>query len=234
VCVFSVLLCAPHWLWSSHTHFSHNDGAKQLYKEHILLEYKQPVNMDTLNLLLSIFQFIIASVLAPLIFGLQGLGGSTDTNNNANKLSSWMDLYPSSAFSENFSDGMKCFLTFGQLSADDQANKYPEPASCQFSYTLVLLHVWSIILVGWAVDKIVNAAATKLLYRGISAGIIISVLSMNIYDLHLPDFNYGPVIDTLNLGCLILLILGSEVYHRVTLPNSTFETEYQRIENLYD
>ena len=102
--------------------------------------------MDYLNLLLSVFQFLIASVLSPLLFGLQGVGARGD----------WTELYPSSEFSENYADGLKCF--FWGLSEDDQMSKYPEEAHCKYSMALVMLHVFSIILVGIAVDKIVNVS----------------------------------------------------------------------------
>lgn len=197
-------------------------AASQLYKEYIFLQYKQPVNRDLLNLLLSWFQFVFASLLSPLAFGLQGLGARKK----------WMSLYPSDMFSQNFLDGLFCF--FGLLSDEYQENKYPEDARCDFTLGLVLLHAVSIIAVGVAVDKIVNAGATKVMYRGISAGIIVAVLCMHVYDMHIPEFNYGPAIDGLNLVCLILLILGSEVYHRATLQETIFETVYPKIEPLYD
>lgn len=193
-------------------------AASQLYKEHIFLQNKQPVNMVYLNLLLSIFQFIFCSVSAPLLYGLQGLGSRGN----------WTKLYPASEVSENFVDGLKCF--WGLLDAADQEDKYPEEADCNFALGLVLLHVFSIISVGVAVDKIVNAGATNVMYRGISAGIIVAVLSMHFYDMRLPDFAYGPAIDALNLVCLVLLVLGSEVYHRASLQESTFETIYPAVE----
>jgi peptidase E len=100
---------------------------------------------------------------------------------------------------------------------------------------LVIFHAISIIFVGVAVDKIVNAGATKVMYRGMSAGIIVAVLSMHAYDMSLDDWSYGPAIDGLNLFCLILLMLGSEVYHRVGLQESTFETTYPEVQSLvYD
>jgi len=173
-------------------------------------------------MVLSIFQFIIASILAPLVFGLQGLGAPGD----------WTKLYPSSDFGENFSDGMLCFT--GRLSDDDQQTKYPEESFCDHAAELVFVHVLSIVVIGLAVDKIVNAGATKVMYRGISAGIIASVILMHIYDLREPDFNYGASVDMLNLVSLTTLILGSEVYHRGNLlPESTFETEHQPIGNIY-
>jgi hypothetical protein len=197
-------------------------AASQIYKETIFLQYKQPVNIGYLNLLLSIFQFTFASIMAPLVFGLQGLSYKEH----------WTSLYPSTDFSQNFKDGLSCF--FGRLDKDDQLHKYPDDANCTCSLALVCAHSFSIIAVGVAVDKIVSAGATKLMYRGISAGITLAVVSMHVYDLNIPYFNYGPVVDGLNLACLLLLILGSEVYHRVSLQGSTFETVYAEVQNFYD
>ena len=197
-------------------------AASQLYKEHVFLQSKQPVNASYLNFLLSVFQFILASVMTPLVFGLQGFGAGDD----------WPTLYPSSHFSNNFLAGFKCFL--GLLPDDAALNDFPEPANCHLSLGLVLAHAFSIIAVGCAVDKIVNAGATKAMYRGISAGIIVAALLMYDYDMHTSRFNYGPVIDALNLACLILLVVGAEVYHRTTLTDSVFETEYPAVDGLYE
>ena len=76
--------------------------------------------------------------------------------------------------------------------------------------------------------------ASKVMYRGVSAGIIISVVSLYMYDLHIPDFNYGAAIDSLNLICVILLVVGSEIYHRLSLPNASFETVYPETESFFD
>ncbi|CAB9511462.1 expressed unknown protein [Seminavis robusta] len=197
-------------------------AASQLYKEHVFLQSKQPVNASYLNFLLSLFQFILASIMTPLVFGLQGLGAGED----------WTSLYPSSHFSNNFLSGLKCFL--GLLPEDAAQQNFPEPANCDLSMGLVIVHAFSIVAVGCAVDKIVNAGATKAMYRGISAGIIVAVLLMYEYDMHTTRFNYGPAIDALNLVCLILLIVGAEVYHRVSLTDSVFETVYPTVEGLYE
>jgi len=98
----------------------------------------------------------------------------------------------------------------------------------------VLLHSFSIIAIGVAVDKIVNAGATKVMYRGVSAGIIFSVICLYTYDMQIPAFNYGAAIDSLNLFCLLLLVVGSEVYHRVSPQDATFQTIYPEIHNFYD
>jgi CRT-like, chloroquine-resistance transporter-like len=190
-------------------------AASQLYKEHVFLQYKQPVNMELLNMLLSIFQFILASILSPLAFVLQGLGFRDD----------WTHAYESSQFGDDAVDAIRCF--FGQSSRDAD---YPEEARCSFVGILVFFHVLSVASVGVAVDRIVNAGATKVMYRGISAGIILAVLVMHVYDMRTPTFNYGPAVDALNFACLIMLIVGTEIYHRSGIPDSTFETVYPPVE----
>ncbi|GKY96439.1 hypothetical protein MPSEU_000603400 [Mayamaea pseudoterrestris] len=196
-------------------------AASQLYKEHAFLQYRQPVNMNYLNLLLSTFQFIFAAIVAPLVFGLQGLGSRGGTS-----------LYPGSEFQQNMMDGLKCF--FWTLSDKDQESKYAEGSYCDFCLGLTIIYALSIICLGVAVDKIVNAGATKVMYRGMSAGIVLAAVTMHAYDLHIIDFNYGPLVDGLNLISVILLILGSEIYHRVPLKESTFETEYPAVHFEYD
>jgi hypothetical protein len=196
-------------------------AASQLYKEHIFLQYKQPVQPDYLNFVLSVFQLIFTSIMSPLVFAMQGLGAGDD----------WSS-YPSAGFSKNFVEGVQCFL--GSLDKDRALEGYADPANCDFSLGLVLLYSFSIISVGVAVDKIVNAGATKVMYRGVSAGIIVSVICLYTYDMHIPEFNYGPAIDSLNLVCLLLLIVGSEVYHRVSLQDATFQTVFKEVQNFYD
>jgi hypothetical protein len=197
-------------------------AASQLYKEHTFLHHRQPINMNYLNLLLSIFQLIFAAIVAPLVFGLQGLGSSGD----------WTLLYPSKQFGENMVDGLKCF--FWGLNDEDQESKYAEGSYCDFCLGFTIFHALSIICIGVAVDKIVNAGATKVMYRGMSAGIILAALIMHEYDMRIIDFSYGRLVDGLNLVSVVLLILGSEVYHRVGLKESTFETTFPEVHFEYD
>eukprot|EP00549_Striatella_unipunctata_P025852 CAMPEP_0118725718 /NCGR_PEP_ID=MMETSP0800-20121206/33296_1 /TAXON_ID=210618 ORGANISM="Striatella unipunctata, Strain CCMP2910" /NCGR_SAMPLE_ID=MMETSP0800 /ASSEMBLY_ACC=CAM_ASM_000638 /LENGTH=366 /DNA_ID=CAMNT_0006634449 /DNA_START=382 /DNA_END=1482 /DNA_ORIENTATION=- len=198
-------------------------AASQLYKEHTLLQYKQPVDPVYLNLVLSIFQFVFIMVVSPLVFNLQGLGAG----------SGWFNIYPSSDIKSNFSAGFKCL--FGMLPPEEASTAFPEPASCGLRESLgtLVLHVLSIITVGLAVDNTVKAGSTKIMYRGISAGIILAVMAMNLYAAGDLNLDHGPVVNSMHLACTIMLILGSEVYHRVALQDSTFETVYPEMENLY-
>ena len=197
-------------------------AASQLYKEYIFHQYKQPVQPDYLNFLLSVFQVVFASIMAPLVYVLLGFAASGD----------WTEVYPAADFSKNFGEGIQCFL--GILDEDEAQNGYYDDAECKNLFLLILLYSFSTISVGVAVDKIINGGATKVMYRGVSAGIILSVVSLYVYDMHIPDFNYGPAIDSLNLICLIFLVVGSEIYHRVSLQDASFETVYPEVESFFD
>jgi hypothetical protein len=120
-------------------------AASQLYKEHIFLQYKQPVQPDYLNFVLSVFQFVFASIMSPLVYTLLGFATSDD----------WPKLYPSSEFSKNFADGFRCYS--GTLESDRAENGYPDEATCDGALLLVCMYAFSVISVGVAVDKIVNA-----------------------------------------------------------------------------
>jgi hypothetical protein len=197
-------------------------AASQLYKEHVFTQQKQPVDATFLNMVLSSFQFVFILLVSPLVYTLQGMATPGD----------WTQLYPSTQCSANFLDGLRCF--FGRLDDDTAENGYAEPAHCGFSFLIVLFHVLSIILVGVSVDKIVHAGATKIMFRGISAGIILALFVLLIYDFYDPDFNYGLPVDVLHCVCTVFLILGSEVYHRVTVQDVQFETVYPETQVIYD
>jgi hypothetical protein len=119
-------------------------AASQLYKEHIFLQYKQPVQPDYLNFVLSIFQLIFASIMSPLVYTLLGFAAADD----------WPKLYPSSEFSKNFAEGFQCFV--GILSTEREKDGYHDEASCSRTFPLLIMYCFSVISVGVAVDKIVN------------------------------------------------------------------------------
>ena len=119
-------------------------AASQLYKEYIFHQYKQPVQPDYLNFLLSSFQLVFASIMSPLVYVLLGFAASDD----------WAQLYPSSDFSKNFGQGAQCF--FGILDEEEAKDGYYDEASCHNLFFLILLYSISVISVGVAVDKIVN------------------------------------------------------------------------------
>ena len=194
-------------------------AVSQLYKEHTLTRLRQPIDRNSLNLVLSIFQLIFAIVISPLAYGLQGMGDGVN----------WTSQYPSSEVGENFSHGFACFL--GMLDEETMTNGYPEVAVCRWSGALVFLHVLSIIMVGVAIDKL--AAATKVMYRGVSMGIILAVILMFLVQINDQWSTYGPLVNIFHLTSTIVLIVGAKIYHRVSLESASFETVYPEIRNLY-
>jgi hypothetical protein len=192
----------------------------QLYKEHTLTRIRQPIDRNKLNMVLSIFQLLFAVVVSPLAYGLQGMGDGPG----------WTTLYPSKQIGENFSHGLSCFL--GTLDEETMISGYPEKAECSWSWLLVLLHVFSIVMVGVSIDKL--AAATKVMYRGVSMGIMLAVLFMFIYQIRDQWCEYGVLVSVFHLTSTFVLIVGAEIYHRVSLADATFETEYPEIGDLYE
>lgn len=192
----------------------------QLYKEHTLTRIRQPIDRNQLNMVLSIFQLLFAIVVSPLAYGLQGMGDGPG----------WTTLYPSKQIGENFSNGLYCFI--GTLDEETMKHGYPEEAECDWAWLLVLLHVLSIVMVGVAIDKL--AAATKVMYRGVSMGIMIAVLFMFIYQIRDKWCEYGPLVNCFHFISTVVLIVGAEIYHRVSLADSTFETIYPEIGDLYE
>lgn len=126
-------------------------AASQLYKEYIFHQYKQPVQPDYLNFLLSTFQVVFASIMSPLVYVLLGFAASSD----------WTEVYPASDFSKNFGHGIQCFL--GILDEDVAKNGYYDDASCHNLFLLILLYSFSVISVGVAVDKIVNGGGKPII-----------------------------------------------------------------------
>ncbi len=118
---------------------------------------------------MSIIQLLFAVVLSPLACGLQGMGNGPG----------WTTLHPSKQIGENIIHGLYCFLR--QLDEDIMLSSYPNQAECSCSWLLVLLHVFFIVMVGVSIDKL--AAATKVMYRGVSMGIMLAVLFMFVYQI---------------------------------------------------
>lgn len=215
--------------------FSFIPGAiSQVYKEKTLATYAQPVDPDFLNVLLSIFSFAFSFIVSPIFYPLQGFVNTPSTPESGSeiKVESWIHMYPTRGISDNFSDGLHCFL--GTLSDETQLRGYPEEAHCDFGHVLVLLYVASTMIIGYSIGKICSAGAMKILHRGISTGIIVSVLLLFFYQVFVDDIDYGIFPTFYHCTCAGVLVIGSEIFHKVTLDTPSFETVYPVIEDLYD
>jgi hypothetical protein len=215
--------------------FSFIPGAiSQVYKEKTLATYAQPVDPHFLNVLLSLFSFAFSFIVSPVFYPLQGFVNTPSTPESGSdiKVQSWIHMYPTRGISDNFSDGLRCFL--GTLSDETQIRGYPEEAHCDFGHALVLLYVASTMIIGYSIGKICSAGAMKILHRGISMGIIVSVVLLFFYQVFVDDVDYGIFPTFYHCTCAGVLVIGSEIYHKVTLETPSFETVYPVIDDLYD
>ena len=192
----------------------------QLHKERTLTRRRQPIDREALNATLSVLQLVFAGLVSPLAYVLQGMGSGPE----------WTAWYPSTDIGGNFRHGLACFA--GTLDAETMNGGYPEKAVCEGAGVLLVLHVLSIISVGIAVDRL--AAATKVMYRGVSFGIMLAVMLMFVYQIRDKWCDYGPLVSFFHLSSTAVLIVGADIYHRVSLADSTFETVYPAIEDLYE
>ena len=199
-------------------------AASQLFKDRTLAHFHQPVDPNRLNFLLSSFQFVFVMIVSPLLYPLQGLAMGEG----------WIGLYPSRLTSLNFQDGSRCLLVGGSP-WDEQgaASPYPEAASCDLAWLVLILHVLGILAVGFAVERIVEYGATTLLHRAITMGFALATATMYAYEVLDPSVNYGPVSHGWNLACAVLVAFGSEKYHRASTEQATFETTYKTLDDIY-
>ena len=227
-------------------------AASQLYKEQVLVHYKQPVSMHKLDSLLSLFQCLFCSLLSPLVFPLQGLGQPLSSQNEA-----WYRLYPSSEWGTQFQTGWTCLLA---MDHDEEPSNSVEQAHCGWILPLVLAHVTCLIVVSVAVDQLVilwassSAAASDpttttttmtamsgamAVPRSLAAGMVVATALLALYH-HFrettttPLYEGGLLLEAWYVLCWVVLLAGWDLYHRVPLSHLTFETEYPRLDQLYD
>jgi len=208
----------------------------QFLKEHLLTTYRQPVDMNELNITLSVLKFFAIGILSPFFYPLQGF-----KNNGATP------LYSSRDMSANFQDAFLC--TLGFLSDDMAENKYAEPASCGiFTWMLISCHVLSFMLLTLSVQKIVLICSSSssnngeqqhqfLVYQALITGLVVSSCVMwlyTIFDNQVVEHGVGlaghHVIDILHASSFLLVVFGLELYHRNPIQDLTFETAYPEVE----
>jgi len=197
-------------------------AASQVYKEHAMATLAQPVDATSLNFLLSAFSLLFSMIISPVFYSIQGLAGAPLMSDT---------LYPTKQISKNFSDGLKCFI--GTLDNSIQVGGYPEEAHCDFAYGIVMVHVLSIIIVHYSLHKICLAGALKIMHRGFSAGIVLSVISMMYYEIFVDNIDYGFFPSSWHITCAAVLVMGNEVFQRVSMEEPSFETKYLEVGNAY-
>lgn len=208
-------------------------AASQVYKERAMAAFAYPVDPALLNFFLSALSLGFATLVSPIFYSLQGLADVTaEVHSTKLKTNWWINLYPSTQISRNTSDGLQCL--FGTLDDQTQRNGYPDQAHCDFAYGIVILHVLSTLSVHHAIHRICNAGAFKIMHRGFSAGIILSVVCMMYYQIFVYNVDYGFLPNSWHITCAVVLLMGSEVYHRASLEEPSFETKYLDVAHQVD
>lgn len=207
-------------------------AASQVYKERAMASFARPVDSNHLNFLSCLLSLLFATLVSPLFYSLQGLADVTDEVGGTDlKVPWWINLYPYTEIPTNTRDGLLCFI--GTLDDPTQKNGYPEAAHCDFCYGIALFHVLATVSIDYAVHRIYNAGATKIMHRGLSAGIGAGVATMMYYQIFIDDDDYGLLPNSWQITCAVVLVFGSEVYHRVSLEEPSFETKYVEVDYGY-
>ena len=196
-------------------------AASQLHKEHTLASQRQPVDPNRLNLALSIFSSIFALIVSPLLMPLQGLAAGVN----------WTGIYPSRKTSANFLDGLKCFA--GTLDEATETTLYPESASCRFLWLVALLHVLAIIIAGVAVERIVYRGATKLIHLAISAGFVLAITAMYMYEIIDNSHIYGPIAYSSAFIAATIALIGLNMHNAEQYSAELYCSDYEKIDDLY-
>ena len=190
-------------------------AASQAYKHHALVETAQNVHATFMNFIISITSLIFIILLSPLVYSLQGLGTPITDDMNVTQ---WIELYPSYTYASNFHQSLDCIL--GTISDEIQLTGYPEVAHCKNSWLLVLIHVLSIMFMQYALEKMCSSGAPRLVGHSLSFGLVLGSSFMFTYG----GYNHPSLIFW--GGCILLLILGSEMYQQTSVKIDTFETVY--------
>ena len=195
-------------------------GLSNLYKEHALVEWMQPVDVHFLNSWLFFYQAIICIVLAPAIYALQGLTAPASGPG-----------FPLSSMFVNIQDGRVCVhgqdpLWIAGGIDDDESRvavqrsydtKYTE---CSHSFWLVLLFVVSNVGVLECVDRILQTG-NQMLGRATSAAVLVAFVTLGVYDLQADVGSglFGTTIGVTDVLSLIVLLGGLELYGRDSTNN---------------
>jgi len=79
------------------------------------------------------------------------------------------------------------------------------------------------IILGWG-------GGIRLFQRGITAGVGMATVCMAFYEVLGGDADYGVVVHSLHLACLVGVVVGLEVHNKRRLPGSTVRTKIEKTE----
>jgi hypothetical protein len=145
-------------------------ASSQVYREQSLMAHSQPVDPSFLSLCITFFVLMLLIFLAPAVYHLQALGGSSAA------------AYPPSLMASSLRAGWICCVGGTQPPEDSYAyGGALQPAQCRPVPFLIILYIGSVVLLGGSFERIVGkqkggGTANAALTGGILLGFILLAL----------------------------------------------------------
>ncbi len=179
-------------------------GLGTVMKEKAIVEWSQPLDIHYISSWLFFYQIIVAFLLSPILYLLQGL------SDGFRGLS-----FPISSMLENISDGVQCFL--GSDPPISQHSDYDaSDCECEFSYVLVFLYVISNVVVLECIGRVLQTG-NKVLGYAMAAAVLFAFVALGLYDSKVDaDHAYDRVVGSIGISDFIsigLLLLGINFHH---------------------
>ncbi len=179
-------------------------GLGTVMKEKAIIEWSQPLDIHYISSWLFFYQIIIAFLLSPILYVLQGL------SDGFQGLS-----FPIRAMLENVSDGVQCFL--GSDPPPSQHSEYDtSDCECGYSYLLIVLYVISNVVVLECIGGVLQTG-NKVLGYAMAAAVLLAFIALGLYDSKTDeDHTYDRVIGSIGIADFIsigLLLLGINFHH---------------------
>mmetsp|Transcript_16337 Transcript_16337/g.24624 ORF Transcript_16337/g.24624 Transcript_16337/m.24624 type:complete len:420 (+) Transcript_16337:49-1308(+) len=185
-------------------------GLGALYKEKCIIDFAQPADVHIMSCWLFFYQLLFALLGFPILYVLQGIS------------SDWVG-YPITSFSENFWDGLYCWL--GQ-DPDPESSSYDTAhTSCRVLFWLIISYVISTVIVLQCIDKVL-ATNNRVLGRSMAAAVLTSFLGAWIYANTFSSNIQNPTIGVADFVSILVLLTGMEVFGRDPDPDPELVTSF--------
>jgi hypothetical protein len=178
-----------------------------LYKERALRAHAQPMDPNYLNLCLAVYQLLISLVALPLAYRLQA----------------W-SAYPASTLGLDIREGCACLLA-DTTPSSSTSYSYPTVPHCQWALLLLFMFVFATSCINSVIDDVLTHGSESLMYRAITASAAVSFFVLGVSCRSAPGL-LGTSITWTDSISLAVLLSGLEIYHRATVPETEFLTEW--------
>jgi hypothetical protein len=185
-------------------------GFVTLYKEKVLADYRRRMDAYYVSAWLFHCQFIIAIIMAPLLYYLQNILSPDPTG------------FPLSSFWNNMKDGTQCFL--GGYDAIDNADSEPynsEYMNCNNCMWLIAGFVISTVMVLLCIDQVLYFR-DQILGRVMAVSVCFAFVTLAAYDYTHAYFAkglFGTNMGLTDVISFVMLLVGMEIHGRDAEPD---------------